>query len=246
MNSKNIFIFSLSIISILPLLGDDRIYKELSGYKNVRIKKIEKDHIRIMHDGGFANITIADLTDEIKKELNIKEEIKNNDVSIKKNDINDALVLMRSPDPKFKFLRGKIIQVLSNTSVLVMEEGSNQDISHVNTFTEKLFEGDNFNEAVKPSGAFQYSTVLGATKKVRSYVSIGSGREIPTSPHCFAAEEKIKNILNCIEGEVITAEHKEQIGPILNYATNQLQTRKNQGLFTDKKVGKIITLLQSL
>jgi hypothetical protein len=238
----------LRLITLISLIyvasACEKIYPDFAGYKNARIKKIEAKSVRIMHEKGFANVPFEAISDEIKNELKINSSGLLEDKKIKKSDLEAMLKNLRTPDPNFEILKGKVFQVLGGVDVLVKLSGPEGHLIHVTTFTKKLFAGDTFVETVKFAGAYQYSSVIGSSQKVRSYVSLGPDAEIPPSPNCLMEEKKCEAILQKITSDVISVKDKEMIQPILDYARSQILLLRKTGS-SDQKIRSAIIILES-
>jgi hypothetical protein len=225
--------------------ADEKVYADIAGYKNARVKKIEVNSVRIMHDKGFADVPISAISEEIRKELKLLLPSEIEPKQIKKSEIEESLKSLRTPDASFEVMKGKVFQVISGVDVLVKLDGAEGNLIHVSTFTKKMFEGDIFVETVKFSGAYQYTSVIGGNKKIRSYVSLGPGMEIPTSPHCLAIEQKCAEIFKSINSDVITTDNKNKLQPIIDYARSQVALLKKSGT-SDEKIQRAIKCFESL
>lgn len=214
-------------------LGSEKIYPDFAGYKNARIKKIESEYVRIMREKGFANVPIDAISAEIKEELKLNSATTNNSKKIKKLDLEKMLIKICTTDPNYEILEGRVFQVIDGLGVLVKLPDPEGTLVHVTTFTKKIFEGDAFVETVKFSGAYEYNSVIGSSKKVRSYVSLGVNAEIPPLPRCLAEERKCKTILKTINSDVIGIEDKEKIQPIIDYARSQIALLMKNGMKED-------------
>ncbi|MDA7540340.1 hypothetical protein N8549_00285 [bacterium] len=72
---KEIFIASvLATLLVTQVFSEEKRYETLLGYKNVVVKKVLKDGIRVMYSGGFVKIAIEDLPEEVREELGMSME----------------------------------------------------------------------------------------------------------------------------------------------------------------------------
>lgn len=232
--------FSVLILFTNFALASEKIYSDFAGYKNARVKKIESGSVRIMHEKGFADVPFEAISAKIKEELKINTSSAQNTKQIKKSDIEEMLKKIRNIDPSYEILKGKVFQVLGGVDVLVKLPDAEGTLVHVTTFTKKIFEGDAFVETVKFAGAYQYNSVIGSSKKVRSYVSLGPGAEIPPLPYCLTEERKFEAILKTINSDFIGIEDKEKIQPIIDYARNQIVLLKKNGMNKDARYALMI------
>jgi hypothetical protein len=64
----------LATLLVTQVFSEEKRYETLLGYKNVVVKKVLKDGIRVMYSGGFVKIAIEDLPEEVREELGMSME----------------------------------------------------------------------------------------------------------------------------------------------------------------------------
>ena len=64
----------LAALFVAQVFSEEKRYETLLGYKNVVVKKVWKDGIKIMHSGGFANVDIEDIPENVREDLGMSVE----------------------------------------------------------------------------------------------------------------------------------------------------------------------------
>jgi hypothetical protein len=64
----------LAALFVAQVFSEEKRYETLLGYKNVVVKKVWKDGIRIMHSGGFVNVDIEDISENVREDLGMSME----------------------------------------------------------------------------------------------------------------------------------------------------------------------------
>lgn len=160
-----------SFDSIIDLKG--KIYKEVS------VKGVDPDGIRIFHSGGATKLSFSDLSESLQKQFGYdKEEAMAFAEADQQN--RDALAQrMRAEARKQRKLeelmnssltiRFRITQILDFGLIIWNLDTQKTEFLKIDSDSFDVADGEVYKQRVIPQGTFEYESILGVQKRVRAW-----------------------------------------------------------------------------